>query len=150
MATTIRLYRDFKEFLKLLQENKVEYLLVGGYAVGFHGYPRPTGDLDVWVARSFENATKVVATLNQFGFVSDELTVELFTRHKSIVRMGVPPYKLEVITAIDGVDFADCYASRVESEIDGTNVKIIDLPNLKKNKLASGRPKDIDDLENLP
>ena len=150
MATTTRLHQDFKEFLRLLEENDVEYLLVGGYAVGFHGYPRPTGDLDIWVSRSPENAEKVVATLARFGFASSEVTSQLFTLDKSIVRIGVPPYKLEIITSIDGVEFNKCYSSRVDADIDGVKVKVIDLANLKINKRASGRPKDINDLENLP
>lgn len=150
MATTIRLHRDFKEFLRLLQANEVEYLLVGGYAVGFHGYPRPTGNLDVWVSRSRANADKLVTVLAEFGFVSEKLIPELFLANKSIVRMGVQPYKLEVINYIDGVDFETCYPKRIESEIDGVMVKVIDLANLKKNKAASGRAKDINDLENLP
>lgn len=133
-----------------MQENDVEYLLVGGYAVGFHGYPRPTGDLDIWVSRSRNNADRVVAALADFGFASSEVTPRLFTLDKSIVRIGVPPYKLEIITSIDGVEFDDCYASRVDAEIDRVKVKVISLANLKTNKQASGRAKDINDLENLP
>lgn len=150
MVTKIHLPEDFKKFLRLLKENKVEYLLVGGYAVGFYGYPRPTGDMDIWIARTPENAEKVVAVLEKFGFSSPELTVELFTLEKSIVRMGVAPFKLEIITYIDGVEFTEGFAEKVVAEIDGVEVNLISLLNLKINKKASGRLKDLNDLENLP
>ncbi|SRR5688572_24475745 len=149
MDTPIRLPNDFKEFLKLLRANEVEYMVVGGYAVGYYGYPRPTGDMDIWVSNSHQNAEKLVSALKKFGFASAELSVELFTQRKSIVRMGVPPFKLEIITYIDGVAFAECYPERTITNIDGINVELISLEHLKKNKLASGRPKDINDLENL-
>lgn len=119
MDTTTRLHHDFKEFLKLLGANKIEYLLVGGYAVGFYGYPRPTGDMDIWVSRRRENAEKLVSVLKEFGFSSNDLSPDLFISKKSIVRMGVPPYKIEVITSIDGVTFAECYVQRNVAEIDG-------------------------------
>src|SRR5437016_2438350 len=117
MDTTIRIPQDFKEFLRLLEDNDVEYLLVGGYAVGFHGYPRPTGDIDFWIARSEANAAKMVTVLAEFGFDSPELSPSLFLLDKSIVRMGIAPFKLEIITHIDGVNFADCYPRRIETVI---------------------------------
>lgn len=146
----IRLPEDFREFLKLLKEINVEYLLVGGYAVGFYGYPRPTGDMDIWISNKRENAEKVFKVLNVFGFSSPELSAELFTLEKSIVRMGVPPFKLEIITFIDGVKFEKCYSEKTLAEIDGVEVNLISLENLKINKKASGRLKDLNDLENLP
>ncbi len=133
----------------MLEANEVDYLLVGGYAVGYYGYPRPTGDIDIWISRSPENAKKVVAVLNEFGFSSSDLTIGLFTLVKSIVRMGIPPFKLEIITQIDGVEFDSCFRRREMVIIDGCNVTLISLADLKINKQASGRPKDIDDLENL-
>lgn len=149
MDTPIRLPEDFKEFLKLLEAKDVEYLLVGGYAVGLYGYPRPTGDIDFWVSNSPANAEKVTDVLRAFGFDSSELSAELFTLEKSIVRMGVAPFKIEVITHIDGVVFDSCYGRRLESEIDGRRVKVINLEDLLVNKRASGRPKDINDLLEL-
>ena len=150
MATKIQLPEDFREFLRLLNENSVEYLLVGGYAVGFYGYPRPTGDMDIWISNARKNAEKVKKVLDKFGFSSPELSVELFTQEKSIVRMGVPPFKLELITFIDGVEFDQCFAEKFTAEIDGVKVSLISLENLKINKKASGRLKDLNDLENLP
>lgn len=147
---TIRLPPDFKEFLQLLNENQVEYLLVGGYAVGYHGYPRATVDMDIWIGRSPETAEKMVRVLREFGFDVPNLSADLFLREDQIVRMGVPPIRLEIFTAIPGVDFASCYSSRVQTEIDGVPVQVISLTHLKANKRASGRSKDLADLENLP
>lgn len=146
----MQLPEDFKEFLKLLKENEVEYLLVGGYAVGFYGYPRPTGDMDIWISNSKENARKVFDVLVEFGFSSSDLSPKLFAQEKSIVRMGVPPFKLEIITFIDGVEFHKCYQERKLANIDSVEVNLISLENLKINKKASGRLKDLNDLENLP
>lgn len=149
MDTPTRLPQDFKEFLKLLEENNVEYLLVGGYAVGYHGYPRPTGDIDFWISNRPENAERIVFVLSEFGFDSHELSASLFTQEKSIVRMGVAPFKLELITHIDGVNFDDCYSRQMETIIDGCKVKVIGLNDLLANKKASGRPKDINDVLEL-
>lgn len=131
---TIRLPPDFKEFLQLLNESQVEYLLVGGYAVGYHGYPRATVDMDIWIGRSTETAQKMVRVLREFGFDVPNLTSDLFLREDQIVRMGVPPIRLEIFTAIPGVDFASCYSSRVQTEIDGVPVQVISLTHLKAPK----------------
>ena len=146
----ITLPPDFKEFLRLLDANRVEYLLIGGYAVGYHGYPRATQDMDVWIAVYPENAVRMVNTMREFGFDVPELTPDLFLGKDTIVRMGVPPLRIEVATAISGVSFADCHAARIMDEIDGVPVAIISLPDLKTNKQASGQHRDLDDLEHLP
>lgn len=147
---TIHLPPDFKEFLKLLNANSVEYLLVGSYAVGYHGYPRATVDMDVWVATSQVNAHKIVAVLKNFGFDVPGLSPELFLTEGQVVRMGVPPIRLEILTSISGVAFEECYAERVVDELDGVRANLISLKHLKQNKKASGRNKDLNDLENLP
>lgn len=147
---TIRLPQDFKEFLKLLKEHNVRYLLIGGYAVAYHGYPRATADMDIWVAIHPENANKLVAALKEFGFDLPELTPQLFLREKQIIRMGVPPVKLEICTSISGVEFNACYNARVVAELDGVEVNLIGLDDLKVNKKASGWLKDMTDLEKLP
>ena len=147
MAMTIRLQADLKEFLSLLASNKVEYLLIGGYAVGYYGYPRPTGDMDVWVAMTPENAERIVRTFADFAV---SVVAEKFLEENSVVRMGVPPFRLEVLTTIDGVDFKECYQARNRAKIDGVDVDLISLSDLRKNKAASGRLKDLSDLENLP
>ena len=147
---TIHLPPDFKEFLKLLNDHKVQYLLIGGYAVGYHGYPRATADMDIWVAIHPDNAGKIVTVLCEFGFDVPELTADLFLQEKQIVRMGVPPIKLEIVTSISGVEFDECYQERITDVLDGVKVDLIDLTHLKINKKASGRYKDLADLENLP
>ncbi len=146
----VNLPPDFKEFLKLLNAHQVEYLLIGGYAVAYHGYPRATGDMDIWIATNFQNIQKIVAMLKKFGFDQPGLTPELFHQPDQIIRMGVPPVRIEIATGISGVEFAECYASRVVDVLDGIEVAVIDLAHLKINKKAAGRHKDLDDLENLP
>ena len=141
---------DFKEFLKLLNEKNVRYLLIGGYAVGYHGYPRATNDMDVWIAIHPDNARRIVDVLKEFGFDHPELTPGLFLKENKIIRMGNPPMRLEISTGISGVEFEECYASKIVDTIDGVQVNIIDLPHLKANKKAAGRLKDLADLENLP
>ncbi len=147
MGTTIRLQVDFKEFLKLLASNKVEYLLIGGYAVGYYGYPRPTGDMDIWLGISPPNARRLVKALREFDFTA---STKKFLQENSVVRMGVLPFRLEILTTIDGVSFPECYAARQTAVIDGVEVNLIDLHHLRLNKKASGRLKDLSDLENLP
>lgn len=141
---------DFKEFLKLLKEYQVEYLLIGGYAVGYYGYPRATADIDVWIAIHPENAVKVVSVLKAFGFNPPELSPELFLKENQIIRMGLPPIRIEVVTSISGVRFEECYKNRVVDKLDEVEVNLIDLKSLRINKKASGRYKDLNDLENLP
>lgn len=145
----IQLPPDFKEFLKLLNERGVEYLMVGGHAVGFHGYPRPTGDLDIWIAVSDANAARMVEVLRDFGFALPQLSPQLFLDTKNMVRMGVPPVRIEILTEISGVTFAECYARRVTTEVAGVRVNVIGADDLKTNKRASGRHKDLNDLERL-
>jgi predicted nucleotidyltransferase len=147
---TIRLPPDFKEFLKLLKEHDVRYLLIGAYAVNYHGYIPATGDMDVWIAIHPDNAQKMVTVLKTFGFENDpDIKPELFLQEKKIIRMGVPPVRLDITTSISGVEFDECYQTRVVDELDGIEVNLIDLENLKKNKEASERPKDIVDLKKL-
>jgi predicted nucleotidyltransferase len=142
--------KDFSEFLKLLNDHHVEYLLIGGYAVAFHGYPRTTADMDVWVALNQENADRLVEVLAQFGIALDDSGTCLFLTPGNIVRMGLPPMRLKVLNEIDGVDFSECFERRVTDHWDGIEVPIISLADLRTNKLASGRHKDLDDLEHLP
>jgi predicted nucleotidyltransferase len=147
---TIHLPPDFREFLRLLNDHGVEYLLIGGYAVNYHGYPRATADMDVWIALQPANAGRMVAALKEFGFDLPDLSPELFLRPWQIIRLGVPPVRIEIATTVSGVDFAECYADRVEDTLDGVPVKLISLDQLKRNKKASGRHQDLADLERLP
>ena len=143
---TIRLPRDFKEFLKLLNSKFAEYLIIAGYAVDYYGYARSTGDMDIWIARSPENF-RVAEALSEFGFPA--ATPAIFDAPDRMVRMGVPPLRLEILTSISGVEFADCFARRGCADVDGVPVPIIALDDLKRNKHASGRAKDLADLEEL-
>jgi len=130
----IKLPPDFKEFLRLLNSHKVEYLLIGGYAVSYHGYPRATNDIDIWIAVHPDNAARMVTVLHEFGFGLAEISAELFLKVPSIVRMGYPPMRIEVTTSISGVAFEQCYAERVTDMLDGVEANIIGLAHLKQNK----------------
>ena len=150
MATT-HLPPDFREFFQLLNANRVEYLLIGGYAVGFHGYPRPTADVDVWIQTSPDNARRVLAALEAFGFGAGAgANIELLTTPGNVIRMGIPPLRIEIQTEISGVQFEECYARRLVEDLDGIPVPIICIDDLKRNKRAAGRHKDLADLDNLP
>lgn len=142
--------QDFKEFLKLLNSNNVEYLLIGGYAVNIHGYVRMTNDMDVWVRPTPGNAVRVVSAVREFGFCPPDLVPELFTQPNSVVRMGVPPQRVEILTSPSGIDFDTCYPERVTVEIDEIPIPVISLARLRQNKAAAGRLKDLADIENLP
>ena len=142
--------RDFKEFLKSLNSNRVEYLLIGGYAVGIYGHIRATNDLDVWVDISPENAARIDRALREIGFTAAGLTSSLFLSRNNVVRMGVPPIRIEILTSVSGVEFESCYAEKELILIEEIVVPVISLARLRQNKAASGRAKDIADLENLP
>ena len=146
----IVLPQDFKEFLKILNHKKIKYLLIGGYAVGYHGYPRATNDMDIFISKDIETANQMVSALKDFGFDIPQLKDELFLKENNIVRMGIPPMRIEILNTISGVTFEDCYSKRIIEEIDGVQINIINLEHLKINKQASGRHKDLDDYENLP
>jgi len=145
----LELANDYKEFLRLLRAHGVEYLLIGGWAVGYHGYPRATYDLDLWIAISPDNADRVMKALAEFGFDVPELSTDLFLQPDKIVRMGVEPKRIEVMTSISGVEFDKCYRDRLETTMNDVPVSLINLRDLKINKKASGRLKDLADLEQL-
>jgi len=145
----IHLPQDFKELLQLLNSKKIEYLVIGGYAVAFHGHPRATGDIDIWIAISPDNAKKTVQALKEFGFDIPELKQELFLEKEKNVRMGNPPLRIEILTSIDGVEFSACYKNKLTPIVDNIEVNFISLADLKKNKKASGRLQDLADIENL-
>ena len=143
------LNQDFKEFIQLLNDNRVRYLVVGGYAVALHGYPRYTRDIDIWVELSEENATHIVEALEQFGFASLGLKESDFLVKEQVIQLGYAPNRIDIITTLSGVTFAECYEKRVPVEIDGVKINFIDLDSLRKNKKATGRLQDLADLENL-
>lgn len=143
------LNQDFREFIQLLNTNKVRYLVIGGYAVAFHGHPRYTKDIDFWIEPSEANTKKLIIALNDFGFGSLDLRAEDFQEPNTIVQLGYPPNRIDLITSPKDVDFKICWKNRIKIEIEGTTINFIDLENLKKNKRATGRFQDLADLENL-
>lgn len=143
------LTRDFRDFLQFLNDHGVEYLVIGGHAVAYHGYPRATNDLDIWVAVSEANATRLADALMEFGFAMPEVTASLFLQKDRVIRMGVAPNRIEIQTGIDGIEFAACYPKRIAADLDGLKVCFIGLDDLKANKRASGRNKDLADLDEL-
>ena len=141
--------KDFKEFIRLLNQNHVRYLVVGGYAVAFHGHPRYTNDLDLWIWINKSNAVNLIQSLKEFGFQSLDLKPEDFLKPGYIIQLGYPPNRIDLITEVQGVDFDTCFESKVETEIEGVMISFIDLESLKKNKKTVGRHQDLADIENL-
>ena len=134
----------------MLGEHHVEYLLIGGYAVGYHGYPRATADMDIWIAMDPENAQRMVSALQAFGFGAPGLSTDLFSQPDQITRMGRSPLRIEILTTVSGLEFTEAYAQRVTDNIDGIPVTVISRKHLEINKRAAGRTKDLADLDNLP
>ena len=145
----MRLDRDFSEFIACCVARDVQFLIVGGYAVAAHGHPRYTKDLDVWVLVDPENASRLIAALGDFGFGSVGLTTDDLLDTDAVIQLGYPPKRIDLLTSVDGLEFEACYDDRITIEIDGTPVPFIDLPNLRRNKRASGRPQDLADLAAL-
>jgi len=141
--------KDFKEFIGLLNKNRVRYLVVGGYALAFHGFPRYTKDIDFWIWVNEENAKNLVKTLEEFGFSALELQEDDFLTPGYVVQLGQPPARIDLLTSVTGLRFEECYESRAHINIQGSEIDFIDLESFKKNKKAVGRYQDLADLENL-
>jgi hypothetical protein len=145
---TTRIPRDFKEFLKLLIARDVRFLLIGGYAVNAFGYVRNTVDMDIWIASDAENQLRTLDTIRQFAF--PDAAADLLNEPDAMVRMGMPPLRIEVIKSISGVGFEECWPRRVSIHDDELEIPMISLEDLKRNKRATGRKKDLLDLDELP
>jgi hypothetical protein len=143
------LNKHFLDFLKLLESHKVEFVVVGGYAVGVHGFPRYTGDLDVFVEISRENAGRLIDVFKEFGFASLGLKPEDFLGADMVVEIGREPIKIQVLTGIDGISFGQCRNDRILVNVSGTQIPFIGLNALLANKAASPRNKDRIDLDEL-
>jgi hypothetical protein len=143
------LNKHFLDFLRLLESHKVEFVVVGGYAVGVHGFPRYTGDLDVFVAISRQNADRLVGVFKEFGFASLSLKPEDFLEADMVVEIGREPIKIQILTGIDGISFERCRNDRILVNVSGTPIPFIGLDSLLANKAASPRNKDRIDLEEL-
>jgi hypothetical protein len=144
-----QLPRDFTEFLSLLNKHHVSYLLIGGYAVGFHGYVRATNDIDIWIEASSENASRAEAAIREFGFDLPTLSAEKLIEEGKITRMGRPPMRIEMLNSISGVLFHEAYGRKLTFNIGSLEIPMISLPDLLVNKRASGRTKDLADAEEL-
>ncbi|NBC18541.1 MAG: hypothetical protein GVY18_14640 [Bacteroidetes bacterium] len=140
---------DFREFAACLNAREVRYLIVGGYAVAFHGHPRYTKDLDVWIERTPENVRKLLRALDDFGFGSVGLGADDFLEPDQIIQLGYPPLRIDLLTSLDGVTFEVCYKNRQTLDVDEVRLFFIGLECLRSNKRASGRHQDLADLENL-
>ncbi len=140
---------DFLDFITLLGQRSVEYVIVGGYAVGFHGFPRYTGDIDFFVSINEENAEKLLQVLDDFGFGGIGIEREDFLKPSFVVEIGREPRKIQILTGIDGVSFQECLQSAVECEYLERKLRFIGFDALVRNKKASGRPKDLIDVEAL-
>ena len=141
--------KDFKEFIALLNSHQVKYLVVGGYALAFHGHPRYTKDLDVWILVDPINAHNVIEALKDFGFASLGLNEKDFLTPNTVVQLGQLPHRIDILTTATGIEFANCYPHKQEVVIDGVSISFIDLENLKRNKRATGRHQDLADVEKL-
>lgn len=140
---------DFKEFIKSLNGNNVQYLIVGGYAVAFHGHPRYTKDLDIWIKGDPVNAGRLLNALDDFGFGSLDLKKEDFLDPDQVVQLGVPPNRIDLLNDLKGIDFDNCYHRRIEVKLENCTAKFIHRSDLITNKKASGRHQDLADIENL-
>lgn len=136
------LNKDYKEMLQILLDNKVRFLVVGAYAMGAYGYPRATGDFDIWVEASLENSKIIYQSLLKFGAPISELTQTTFCEEGIIFQIGVAPRRIDIITKIDGVDFKKAYSDRQEVEIEDIKIPFLSKEDLIKNKESTGREKD--------
>ncbi|MFZ5515566.1 MAG: nucleotidyltransferase [Candidatus Zhuqueibacterota bacterium] len=143
------LNQDYKEMLSMLLENEVEFLLVGAYAMAAHGFPRATGDLDIFIRPSEENAKRVFQSLANFGAPMEKIGIEDFARRGTIFQIGVIPRRIDIINDIDGVLFDDAYEDKDIVNIEGLNIPIISKHKLIINKKATGREKDRLDADRL-
>jgi predicted nucleotidyltransferase len=141
--------KDFREFLALLNEHEVKFIIVGGYALAYHGAPRFTGDIDVFVKPDQENAKRILNVLADFGFSSLDITIADFQNRDNVIQLGLPPVRIDLITSISGVTWEEAYASKEPGLFDDVSVSYIGKEQFIINKRATGRKKDLADLESL-
>ena len=145
----MKMNADFVDFLKLLTVRKVDYLIIGGFAVAHYGYVRNTGDFDIWVRQTDRNVELTADALEEFGYAPKEKSLPFLKEPGKILRMGMPPFRLEVSTSIDGVEFDECFLRRSIVGLDDMPINFIGYDDLLVNKKASGRLKDLADVEEL-
>jgi hypothetical protein len=142
---------DFRDLLRALVDSQVEFVVIGAYALSFHGAPRASGDIDIFVKPSAENASRVWRGLAAFGapVAAVGVTPEDFTKPDLVYQMGLPPRRIDILTSISGVSFDEAWDSRVPATLDGQTIHFIGREAFLRNKLAAGRPKDLADAARL-
>ncbi|MCH8476033.1 MAG: hypothetical protein LAT55_12500 [Opitutales bacterium] len=145
----MKINKDFEEFFELLNKNKVDYLIVGGYAYAIHAEPRFTKDIDILLRVSDTNASAMITTLEDFGFGELGLTKQDFLEKEQIIQLGYPPNRIDLLTSVSGITFEQAWENKVSAKFGEIPVYFIGKEELKKNKQATGRKKDLNDLENL-
>lgn len=143
------LQKDLREFIELLNALEVRFVIVGAFAVAYHGYFRYTSDIDIFIDSSFENATRIFQAVEQFGFGDLKLSAKDFTQPDHVIQLGVAPNRIDLMTFLSGVSFDEAWSSRELGELDGLSVPFISREMLKRNKIACGRLRDLADLEYL-
>jgi predicted nucleotidyltransferase len=141
--------KDFEEFVELLNKYSVDYMIVGGYALAFHGKPRHTGDLDIWINISEDNAQKMVLVINEFGMASLGMEKNDFLQKGGITQIGYPPLRIDILNEIDGITFSEALPNKLIIDIEGLPINYIGLDDLIKNKQVSGRHRDLSDINEL-
>lgn len=141
--------RDFVDFIRLLNVYHVEYLIVGAHALAFHGRPRHTGDLDIWIKPSKDNASKMLTVLDDFGFGSLSIEEKDFLKEGYVTQLGYPPLRIDILNSISGVEFDEAYSNKTEGKVEDLRVNFINVKEFIKNKKATGRPKDLADIAAL-
>ena len=145
----MELDKDFSEFVESFIAHDVRFMIVGGYALAAHGLPRATGDLDAWVLIDPANAQRILSALNDFGFGDLDIDESDLVRPDSIVQLGYAPYRVDILTTIDGVNFEQAWEGRLTVDVNGMSVPFIGRDDLIVNKRAVGRPQDLADVERL-
>jgi len=140
---------DFIDFIELLNKHSVKYMIVGAHALAFHGRPRHTGDLDIWIKPTEANADKMVAVIEDFGFASLNLQKEDFLKDNYVTQLGYPPLRIDILNSISGVNFDEGYERKINGEVDGLQIPFINVQDFIANKQATGRPKDLGDIKAL-
>ena len=143
------LNKDYKEMLQLLLEEQVDFILVGAYALGAHGYPRATGDIDIWVKADEINSINIYKALERFGTPVDQITVNDFTKEGIVFQIGVTPRRIDILTQLDGVSFDEADEDKIIVEVEGLKLPILSFDKLIKNKLSTGRERDALDVKLL-
>ena len=143
------LNRDLREFVALLNEKNVKYLVIGGYAVAYHGFPRYTKDIDIWVWLNEENAKKVLEVIHAFGMKSMNILIDDLINKDTVIQLGMPPNRIDILTDLENLDFETCFGQREIADIGGLEISFLDIDNLITAKLNAGRPQDKVDVKKL-